>query len=42
MASGYDLSSRHPFRLMQGRMGVYDKQPYEPKKTDPEINGINH
>ena len=27
---------------MQGRMGVYDKQPYEPKKTDPEINGINH
>lgn len=25
MASGYDLSSRVPFRLMQGRLGVYDK-----------------
>ena len=29
MASGYDLSSRHPFRLMQGRFGIYDKTPYE-------------
>ena len=24
MASGYDLSSRVPFRLMKGRLGVYD------------------
>ena len=22
---GYDLSSKHPFRLMQGRLGIYDK-----------------
>ena len=25
MASGYDFSSRQPFRLMKGRLGVYDK-----------------
>ena len=42
MASGYDLSSRQPFRLMKGRLGVYDKRPYDPDKTDPEIDGINH
>lgn len=40
MQSGYDLSNRHPFRLMQGRMGTYDKRPYEPNKTDPEISGV--
>ena len=42
MASGYDISSRHPFRLMKGRLGIYDKHIYEPQKTDPEINGIIH
>lgn len=25
MASGYDLSSKVPFRLMKGRLGVYEK-----------------
>ena len=35
MASGYDLSSRVPFRLMQGRLGVYDKKPF-----NPDANGI--
>ena len=25
---------------MQGRMGTYDKRPYEPNKTDPEISGV--
>ena len=30
MASGYDLSSRVPFRLMKGRLGVYDKRPFDP------------
>ena len=35
MASGYDLTSRVPFRLMQGRLGIYEKQPF-----DPEINSI--
>ena len=28
MASGYDLSFKQPFRLMQGRLGGYDKRPY--------------
>ena len=40
--SGYDLSSRHPFRLMQGRLGTYEKRPYDPNKTDPELEGIQH
>ena len=34
MASGYDLSSAIPFRLMKGRLGVYDKQPFDPSTTD--------
>ena len=42
MASGYDISSRHPFRLMQGRLGIYDKHPYDTGKTDPEIEGVSH
>jgi hypothetical protein len=25
VASGYDLSSQIPYRLMKGRLGVYDK-----------------
>ena len=40
MASGYDISSRHPFRLMQGRLGTYEKRPYDPKAVDPELEGI--
>ena len=31
MASGYDLSSRVPFRLMKGRLGIYDKRPFNPQ-----------
>ena len=38
MASGYDLSSRVPFKLMQGRLGVYDKRPFNPDKNS--IEGI--
>jgi hypothetical protein len=30
VASGYDLSSRVPFRLMKGRLGVYDKRSFDP------------
>ena len=30
MASGYDISSQVPFRLMKGRLGVYDKRPFNP------------
>ena len=39
--SGYDLSSRHPFRLMQGRLGIYDKYSQGIDKIDPEIDGIS-
>ena len=38
--SGYDLSSRFPFTLMKGRLGVYDKKPFEPDKNS--IEGIEH
>lgn len=30
MASGYDVSNQHTYRLLQGRLGVYDKRPFEP------------
>ena len=40
MASGYDLSSRVPFRLMQGRLGVYDKRPFNPDVNSTE--GVEH
>lgn len=40
--SGYDFSSRHSFRLMQGRMGIFDKQSYDPNLTDPKLDGIKH
>ena len=36
MASGYDLSSRVPFRLMKGRLGVYDKRPFDPAGSTAE------
>ena len=36
MASGYDLSSRIPFRLMKGRLGVYDKRPFDPAGAEAE------
>lgn len=36
MASGYDLSSRVPYRLMMGRLGVYDKRPFDPSKNTVE------
>ena len=38
MASGYDLSSLIPFRLMKGRLGVYDKRPFD--ETQHSIEGI--
>ena len=36
MASGYDLSSKVPFRLMQGRLGIYDKRDFNPDKAPVE------
>ena len=40
MASGYDLSNKHTYRLLQGRLGVYDKRPFEPKGNT--IQGVQH
>ena len=40
MASGYDLSSQIPFRLMKGRLGVYDKREFYPEKSS--IEAIQH
>ena len=40
MASGYDLSSQIPFRLMKGRLGVYDKRAFDPEKSS--IEAIQH
>ena len=40
MESGYDFSGRHSYRLLQGRLGSYDKRPYDPAQTDPKLDGI--
>ena len=40
MASGYDLSSQIPFRLMQGRLGVYEKRTFDPERSSSD--GVNH
>jgi hypothetical protein len=40
VASGYDLSSQIPFRLMKGRLGVYDKREFDPNKSS--IEAIQH
>lgn len=40
MASGYDLSSQIPFRLLKGRLGVYDKKKFDPDKSS--IEAIQH
>ena len=40
MASGYDLSGKNPFRLMKGRLGVYDKKLLDLKESS--IEGIRH
>ena len=38
MAAGYDLSSNHTYRLMQGRLGVYDKRPFNPNANS--VSGV--
>ena len=40
MASGYDLSNQIPYRLMKGRLGVYEKRPFDPNTNT--IEGIEH
>lgn len=34
--SGYDLSSQNSFRLMKGRLGIYDKKPFNPNENTIE------
>ena len=38
MASGYDISSQIPFRLMKGRLGIYDKNHVDLKENS--IDGV--
>ena len=38
MASGFDYSSKQPFRLQQGRLEIYDKPPF---KGSP-VEGVNY
>ena len=33
MPSGYDFSTRVPYRLLQSRLGVYEKQSFSPEQT---------
>ena len=40
MASGFDVSNRVPYSLMKGRLGVYDKKPFDPNTNT--IEGIEH
>ena len=46
MASGYDISSNVPYRLMKGRLGVYDKRPFDPSgavtKQEEQEQKINN
>lgn len=34
--AGYNLSNKNTYRLMQGRLGIYDKKPYDPSKNNVE------
>lgn len=36
MASGYDISSNVPYRLMKGRLGVYDKKTFDASANSVE------
>ena len=40
MASGYDVSSQVPYRLMKGRLGIYDKREFNPD-INP-VEGVAH
>ena len=40
MASGYDVSSKVPYRLMKGRLGIYDKKDFNPN-INP-VEGVEH
>ena len=41
MSRGYDLSEKFGYRLMQARLGIYDKYSSS-ADLDPSINGIKN
>ena len=40
MASGYDLTDNHTYRLLKGRLGIFDKPPFDPSKVDPQLKNL--
>ena len=40
MASGYDLTDNHTYRLLKGRLGIFDKHSFEPSKVDPSLKNL--
>lgn len=41
MPSGYDLSDKLGYRLMQGRLGIYDKFKSENLVHDSDFKGLD-
>ena len=42
MPAAYDLSNRHSYRLMQGRLGIYDKYHDPNKVIDKNLKGLEN
>ena len=42
MSRGYDLSEKLGYRLMQGRLGVYDKYQSHETVLDPKLIGVQN
>ena len=40
MSHGYDLSDKLGYRLMQGRLGIYDKYKSHDAVLDSKLTGI--
>jgi hypothetical protein len=40
VSSGHDLSAKVPYSLMKGRLGVYEKEPFDAEGG--EIDGVHH
>ena len=40
MSQKYDLSKQHPYSLMRGRLGVYDKRPFD--LDNNTVDGVDH
>ena len=40
MVSGYDLTDNHTYRLLKGRLGIFEKSPFDPSKVDPQLNNL--